>query len=90
MRNTVTPTAMPEVTPVVYLDLAWAGDVDINDTMAGYIELGTMRLVGRDQDGHPIYRLEAPLPVLIAWLTHEYDTTTASVLDQLARTKLAQ
>jgi hypothetical protein len=86
----VTPVSMPETTTVVYLDLTWAGDIDINDTMASYVGLGAMRLVERDLDGHPVYRVEATLPVLITWLTHEYDTTTASVLDQLARTKLAQ
>lgn len=90
MRIAITPVAMPEITPIVYLDLAWAGDADINETTATYVGLGALKLVESDHDGHPVYRVEATLPVLIAWLTHEYDTTTASVLDQLARTKLAQ
>ena len=74
MKNgQVTPAFVHPVIPVLYVDLpveVTDGGTDeavFQDGLSKYPSLQFIRLINVGPDGHPVYRVEGPLPVIIDW-----------------------
>jgi hypothetical protein len=96
MKNGVTPVTAIAVTPVLYVDVDVVleetdGDALFLSQLAAYPGLQTLKLTSAGPSGHPIYRVEGPLPALLSWFVHEYNGgDTINALDTIKEMKLAR